>query len=68
MATMADFPEFTKFMHRTNPDGVFVSFCRDCLVNVAMCEHEADLEAAEREHTCDPEMLEHFRPVQQTHG
>jgi hypothetical protein len=55
------------FAHHANPDGSMFSFCQRCLMVVAQNkEWEADLEAAERGHVCDPERLEYLRgPVAQ---
>jgi hypothetical protein len=43
----------SQFLHRTNQDGMFDSMCRRCFAIVATEKHEADLQEAEKNHTCD---------------
>ena len=50
-----------QFAHRTDSDGMIVSFCRECLANVAESRLEADLDQAERKHKCDQAMVERFK-------
>ena len=48
------------FAHRVNRDGTADSICLKCFATVAMSNWEADLEAEEREHSCDRVRIEHF--------
>lgn len=54
------------FEHRTKIDGTVVSFCRECRANVAASQWEADLDEAERNHTCHPIEPERFEDVRKT--
>jgi hypothetical protein len=49
-----------RFVHRTNIDGMLVSFCSHCYCSIAISRDTAELERAEQEHICDPATLEHF--------
>jgi hypothetical protein len=49
------------FVHRTNADGIIVSFCRKCLMTIASSHWEAELERAESNHVCDPAQLDYVR-------
>lgn len=42
----------TAFPHRRNPDGTFDSICTHCFTTIATTTAEAELEGAERAHTC----------------
>ena len=56
-------PEFT---HRTNKDGSLHSYCSQCFATVADSASAAELDRAEREHKCDPrllEMVERYRRI-----
>lgn len=45
------------FAHRSNRNGTTDTICRQCFVTVATAIWEADLDRAERTHTCAPGML-----------
>jgi hypothetical protein len=47
--------------HRLNNDGTVDSICRDCYITVTKAYSESDLEPEERDHTCDPALLEHYK-------
>lgn len=49
-----------KFIHRINEDGSIDSICRDCFVTIATGRTRSDLEAQERQHTCEPMILERY--------
>ena len=42
------------FVRRSNPNGTTDSICKSCFLTVATAMWEADLDSAERQHTCDP--------------
>jgi hypothetical protein len=42
------------FSHRPLQDGAYASICNQCCATVARSHNEADLEAAEKCHTCNP--------------
>lgn len=48
------------FAHRHNQDGSFDSICPQCFATVAKTKDEALLAQFEREHICDPYMLDRF--------
>ena len=49
-----------KFAHRSNLDGTIDSICPRCIATVATAFYEEALLTFEREHVCDPVMLERF--------
>ena len=51
-----------QFVHRQNRDNTIDSICRSCFATVATAMWEADLDAAEIDHSCDRMMLERLRP------
>ena len=57
-------PLIPTFAHRSAEYGVD-SICRRCFVTVATVEEESDLELFERQHVCDPEILDRYagRPM-----
>ena len=54
----------SQFAHRINDDGTVDSICRDCFVTVATESSESDLERDERDHSCDPALIEHYKKVE----
>ena len=53
------------FAHRFGKGGV-ESICTRCFFTVAHSRRETDLERFEREHVCDPVMMEWFERVSRT--
>ncbi len=53
-------PASLGFTHRENRDGTIDSVCRRCYVTVCTSSWEADLESAEKDHACDPALLERW--------
>lgn len=51
----------TPFTRRPVPDGLTVSFCNRCFATVAESHWEAELDAAEQAHECDPKLLEYWQ-------
>jgi len=49
-----------KFIHRINEDGSIDSICRDCFVTIATARSRSDLEPQERQHACEPMLLERY--------
>jgi len=49
-----------KFAHRHNPDGTWDSICPCCFQTIATVRDEAKLLPIEREHVCEPHVLERF--------
>ena len=49
-----------KFIHRINEDGSIDSICRDCFVTIATARTQSDLQAQERQHSCEPMILERY--------
>jgi hypothetical protein len=47
-----------KFTHKTNDDGSLHSYCSRCFATVTDASSPAETESAEREHQCDPRLLE----------
>jgi hypothetical protein len=45
------------FSHRINADGNFDSVCPDCLMTISSQQLEIDLRSPERNHFCDPVLL-----------
>jgi hypothetical protein len=45
------------FPHRLNSSGDFESVCPDCLTTISSQPSEADLRSAEKNHFCDPVLL-----------
>lgn len=52
-----------KFIHRINEDGSIDSICRDCFVTVATAKSTSELEHEERQHDCEPVLLERYKKV-----
>ena len=52
-------PLIPTFAHRSAEHGVD-SICTRCFVTVATVEEESDLDHFERQHVCDPEILERY--------
>lgn len=50
-----------RFAHRSNRNGTTDTICRQCFATVATAIWEADLDRAERTHTCDPCMLQSMK-------
>lgn len=50
----------SKFVHRPNHDGTFDSICPRCFVTIATRFDETDLESNERDHECDPKLLDWY--------
>ena len=55
-------PSFHPFSHRFRKSGV-ESICTRCFFTIARTRRETDLERFEREHVCDPVMMEWFERV-----
>lgn len=53
---MAEIPR--TFPHRLNLDGTFDSICPDCLRTISNEQFEIDLNPPERNHLCDPILLD----------
>lgn len=51
------------FVHRFADNGVD-SICPRCFITVATTESEVELEAFEREHVCDPLLVNRFSRIQ----
>lgn len=51
------------FLRRQNRDGSIDSICRTCFLTVHTSAMEPDLDQAEKNHTCDPEILAHWSHV-----
>ncbi len=49
-----------KFIHRINEDGSIDSICRDCFVTIATGRTRNELEFQERQHACEPMILERY--------
>jgi hypothetical protein len=47
-------------VRRENRDGEIESICRTCFVTVHSSVCEAELDQAEKNHTCDPEVLAYW--------
>ena len=52
--------ESPKFAHRLNLDGTTDSICFRCIATVATVYDEAELLLYERQHICDPVLVERF--------
>lgn len=52
-----------RFVRRTNINGTMDSICCKCFVTVATARREFELDGAERNHTCDPVLLEHWKEL-----
>jgi hypothetical protein len=50
-----------QFIHRLNADGTIDSICGDCFITVATATSDAALEGYERQHSCDPALLERYK-------
>lgn len=46
------------FIHKTNEDGSLHSYCSRCFATVTDSSSAPKVEAAEKEHKCDPRLLE----------
>jgi hypothetical protein len=53
-------PRESPFVRRENRDGTIDSICRACFVTIHTSIWESELEQAEKNHTCDPEVLAHW--------
>lgn len=53
----------TEFSHRPVPDGLTVAFCNKCFATIATSHWEAELDQAERQHVCDPYLLEQWKKL-----
>jgi hypothetical protein len=51
------------FCRRPSWEGGMVSFCTRCYMIVAQGSEWKQLESGEREHRCDPQMLEHWQAM-----
>ncbi|HEV2323297.1 MAG TPA: hypothetical protein VGS10_05005 [Terracidiphilus sp.] len=49
------------FSHRRDSDGAVVFTCSTCFAAVATSLLKAAFDKAEQDHTCNPEMLEHWK-------
>jgi hypothetical protein len=49
-----------RFPHRTNGDGTTDSICPHCFRTIGISTYEADLDAIEASHVCDPALLQHY--------
>jgi hypothetical protein len=49
------------FPHRTNGDGSIDSICPQCFRTVGTSTYQADLDAIEASHVCDPALLNYYR-------
>lgn len=54
-------PEHPPFSHRENRDGTIDTICRACFATVSTSVWESDLERAEKNHRCDPFVLEKWK-------
>jgi hypothetical protein len=54
------------FTRRPVPDGTFASFCNKCLDTVAVSGKDAELDAAEQAHLCDPWKLKYWKSLAET--
>ncbi len=50
----------TAFARRENRDGTIDAICRTCFVTVGTSVWEAELARAEKNHACDPALLERW--------
>ena len=55
--------EQCSFPHRFNDDATIDSICPRCFITVGHCLQEAALERAERNHVCDPWLVERYRDL-----
>lgn len=53
------------FVHRPNRHGTVDSICNRCYETVGASSWKADLDGAEKRHSCDPNLLEHWRKMAQ---
>ena len=53
-----------QFVHRLNKDGTIDSICRECFITVATETSEAALEREERNHKCDPSLIDWYKKCQ----
>ena len=51
------------FVRRINANGTTHSICTRCFVTVVTATREADMGRAERNHTCDPWLVEHWKEL-----
>ncbi len=51
------------FLHYQKRDGTIDSICRACYLTVCTSVWEADLESAEKDHSCDPDLLAHWAEI-----
>lgn len=50
-----------QFLHRLNDDGTIDSICRECFLTVATAFSTSELEREERQHHCEPCLLERYK-------
>lgn len=55
----------SKFVHRPNRDGTFDTICPRCFITVATKPMEEDLRTPERDHQCDPKLLERYKKAKE---
>jgi hypothetical protein len=53
-------PERPAFARRENRDGTIDSICRACFATVRTSVWESELELVEKNHACDPDVLERW--------
>lgn len=51
------------FLRHQNANGTFDSVCKNCFVTVATAPREFELEEPERNHVCDPQVVQHWKEV-----
>lgn len=52
-----------QFIHRINEDGSIDSICRNCFLTIATALSRSELEREERQHDCEPLLLERYKKV-----
>lgn len=60
--------EYDAFLHRANRDGTTDSVCKYCYVTVCTSTWETELASAERDHTCDPQVIARWKKMQDGNG
>lgn len=53
------------YARRHNADGTTDSICRHCFITVVTAWREADLNRAELDHACDPNLLEYWNEMRE---
>jgi hypothetical protein len=51
------------FLRHVNANGIVDSVCRNCYVTVASATRESELEEPERNHVCNPNLVEHWKDI-----